>query len=101
MNYSDEDYQKIINFFASIHDIVSRQNHTLKFDSSKQIVDIVNLAAEREGFKLRFIQESGFWIVDDYEDVKHELDNLDRIQYRFSRIYRHNALDYARSKKGE
>ncbi len=84
----------IINFFLAIYKIIAVENHTKKYQGKKQIVDILNEAAEVENVNLEFFEVDGEWGIHDTGYTVDDLLGLKRVQYRFSRIYRHHAQDY-------
>ena len=98
---SESDYTKIFNFFTDIFEIVALQNLTLKFDGPKQILEIVNEAAEVEGLNLKFDEKNRIWILLDTNYTREEFNSLHVLKKRFSKIYRHHAMDYAKGERRE
>lgn len=91
----------IINFFLTIHKIVAKENHTQKYDGVRQVIDVLNDAATVEGINLFFFECDGEWGLRDTGYSLHDLIRLDDLAYRFSRIYRHQALDYRYNDGGD
>lgn len=81
-------------FFDRLRVIVSIENHSLKFDGVRQIVDILHDAAEIEKNSARFMWLDGQWYISTISSEEDVL-NLPRVLKTFSRIYRHAANDYA------
>lgn len=79
--------------FDRIRIIVSRENHYLKFDGPQQILDILEIAALREGVVISFSYIDGQWFISD-AGSKEDILALPKVIRRFARIYRHNAGDY-------
>ena len=81
-------------FFDRLRVIVSVENHVLKFDGVKQIIDILDIAGLAEKIDVNFAWVDGQWFITSYgtpDDILH----LPRLLKRFSRIYRFNAKDYS------
>ncbi|KYC46688.1 MAG: hypothetical protein AMQ22_02078 [Candidatus Methanofastidiosum methylothiophilum] len=81
-------------FWERIILIVSKENHCLKFDGTEQVLSILKEAAEVESIGVTFFEYNGWWNIENAES-KEDVLNLPRIAYRFSRIYRHHAQEYA------
>lgn len=89
----------IINFFLTIYKIIAKENHVLKYKGKGQVVEIINLAAQVEDINLVFFESEGEWGLMDTGYTLDDLMNLQRISYRFSRIYRFHAKDYGKEEK--
>ena len=81
-------------FWERIILIVTKENHTLKFDGTEQVLNILREAAEVEQINVTFYECNGWWNIESAA-TKEDILNLPRIAMRFSRIYRHHAREYA------
>lgn len=81
-------------FFDRLRVIVSIENHSLKFDGVRQIIDILHDAGELERVNVKFAWVNGQWFIPEFGNEQDIL-NLPKLLRRFSRIYRHHASDYS------
>lgn len=81
-------------FFDRLRVIVSIENHHVKFDGVRQIIDILEDASIVEKVNVKFLWVNGQWYISDFE-TKEDILNLPKVLKRFSRIYRHHALEYS------
>jgi hypothetical protein len=97
-------------FFDRLRVIVTIENHTLKFDGARQIIDILQTACthdiERVSFnnyklievdnpvELTFSWWKGQWFIEDVGGPDDVL-RLPEVLKRFSRIYRFDAKNYS------
>lgn len=82
--------------FDQVRVIVIIENHHHKFDSPDQVLEILHDSAEIEGVDVEFSYSDGQWNLE-RAGSKEDILNLPKVIKTFSRIYRHNALDYVES----
>ena len=87
-------------FWERIILVITVENHTMKFHNSDQILDILHEAAEVEKINITFFECNGWWNIETAATPEDVL-NLPRVAYRFSRIYRFHAKDYATGPRQE
>lgn len=80
-------------FFDRIRVICAVENHTMKFHSISQILEILREASEVERVNCTFSWIDGQWFLNSAKS-KEDVLNLPKVAKRFSKIYRFHASDY-------
>lgn len=81
-------------FFDRLRVIVSIENHKLKFDGVRQVIDILHDAAEMTNNSARFAWVDGQWYIP-FIESKEDVLALPKLLKVFSKLYRHHANEYA------
>ena len=79
--------------FDRLRVIITIENHVLKFDGPKQILNILQDAALIENVDVEFSWDDGQWFIEHFGG-KEDVLGLPKVIKRFGMIYRRHASEY-------